>query len=402
MITPDEIKKKALSRWNQGKVLRSWMGVETIFPLELSAGKPTASQVLKDFAQVRAWKSLLESHSLCHAGHGYRIEYTEINHRQFGRQRLPKSIIFESVDELAAFIGKRGDITRFANILKLIRQQQPGLHNWVERYPLKVLAQASNWTRLLVVLEYFRTHPCPGQYLRELDIPDVDTKFIERHKGLIKELLDIVLPADSIDDTVTGLSRFGFERRFGLKYPESQIRFRFLDVELAKQYGGQDDLSIPLSQFHKLNPRCTRVFITENKVNGLSFPAQSQSLVIFGLGYGVTALKDASWLAHKELYYWGDIDTHGFAILSQLRGYFPRVQSLLMDQETLQHFRPLWVKEDSNKRATANLAALTNAEYKLYDLLRSDYFGECVRLEQERITYEHLLTRLNSEPGNLS
>ncbi len=400
MITPGEIKKKALSRWNQGKVLRSWLGVELIFPLVLPAGKPTTSLLLKNFAQVRSWKSTLESHSLCHVGHGYRIEYTEINHRQFGHQRLPKSIIFESVDELAAFIGKRGDITRFANILKRIRQQQPGLRNWVERYPLKALTQENNWSRLLAVLEYFKAHPRPGRYLRELDIPDVDTKFIEQHKGLIKELLDIVLPAELIDDTVTGLSRFGFERRFGLKYPESQIRFRFLDAELAKQYGGQDDLSIPLSQFHKLNPRCTKVFITENKINGLSFPAQPQSMVIFGLGYGVTALKDANWLAQKELYYWGDIDTHGFAILSQLRSYFPRVQSLLMDQETLQRFRPLWVKEDSNKRASMDLTALSVAETKLYDLLRSDYFAECVRLEQERIAYEYLVSRLNTEFRN--
>jgi hypothetical protein len=396
VITPDEIKKKALSRWNQGKVLRSWLNVEQIFPLVLSAGRPTARKLLKDFAQVRSWKSMLESHALCPVGHGYRVEYTEINHRQFGHQRLPKSIIFDSVDDLAAFIGKRGDITRFANILKLIRQQQPELCNWVERYPLKTLAQANNWPRLLVVLDYFKTHPCPGRYLRELDILDVDTKFIEQHKGLIKELLDIVLPADAIDHTVTGLSRFGFERRYGLKYDEPLIRFRFLDAELAKHYGGLDDLSIPLSQFHNLNPNCTRVFITENKINGLSFPAQPQSMVIFGLGYGISMLKQASWFTQKELFYWGDIDTHGFAILSQLRGYFPHAQSLLMDQETLQRFRLLWVKEDSNKRATRDLAVLTTAEFKLYDLLRSNYFGECVRLEQERIAYEHLVTSLSA------
>ncbi len=402
MITPDEIKKKALSRWNQGKVLRSWLGVEMLFPLELSAGKPTASQVLKDFAQVRAWKSLLESHSLCHVGHGYRIEYIEINHRQLGHQRLPKSIIFESVDELAAFIGKRGDITRFANILKLIHRQQPELRSWVERYPLKVLSQATHWSQLLAVLEYFKAHPRPRRYLRELDIPDVDTKFIEKHTGLINQLLDIVLPADAIDNTITGLASFGFERRYGLKYDEPLIRFRWLDAELARDYGGLDDLSIPLSQFLTLNPNCKCVFITENKINGLSIPAQPQSMVIFGLGYGISMLKQASWLEQKEFFYWGDIDTHGFAILSQLRSYFPRVQSLLMDQETLLRFRPLWVKEDSTKRAVTDLTALTTAEYELYDLLRSDYFGECVRLEQERITYEHLLTRLNSEPGNLS
>ncbi|RUM94017.1 MAG: hypothetical protein DSZ28_05380, partial [Thiothrix sp.] len=358
MITPGEIKKKAISRWNQGKVLRSWLGAELIFPLVLPAGKPTASQLLKDFAQVRSWKSMLESHALCHVGHGYRIEYTEINHRQFGRQRLPKFVIFDSVDDLAKFIGKHGDIKRFANILKLIRQQQPGLCRWVERYPLKTLAQASNWPRLLIILDYFKTHPCYGRYLRELDIPDVDTKFIEQHKGLIKELLDIVLPTDAIDRTVIGLSRFGFERRYGLKYDEPLIRFRFLDAELAKHYGGLDDLSLPLSQFHKLNPNCTHVFITENKINGLSFPAQPQSMVIFGLGYGISMLKQASWFAQKELFYWGDIDTHGFAILSQLRGYFPHTQSLLMDQETLQRFRPLWVSEGPDQRVTTGLTAL--------------------------------------------
>ena len=375
-------------------MLRSWLGVEEIFPLRLPAGKPTASQLLSDFAQVRAWKSALESRCRCHTDHGYRIEYAEINHRQFGRQRLPKFVIFESVDDLAAFIGKRGDIKRFANILKLVSRQQPDLRGWLERYPLKALTQQANWPRLLAVLDYFKSHPRPRRYLRELDIPDVDTKFIEQHKGLIRELLDIVLPAAAIDSSVTGLAAFGFERRYGLKYDEPLIRFRWLDAGLAARYGELDDLSIPLGRFRKLNPKCKRIFITENKINGLSFPPQAHSMVVFGLGYGVSALREVDWLAEKELFYWGDIDTHGFAILSRLRGYFPRVRSLLMDRETLESFRPLWVKEDPGKRATTDLAALTAEEYTLYDLLRCDHLGKCIRLEQERITYEYLLTRL--------
>ena len=35
-------------------------------------------------------------------------------------------------------------------------------------------------------------------YLRQVDVPGVDTKFIERHKGVLTELLDVQLdPARS-------------------------------------------------------------------------------------------------------------------------------------------------------------------------------------------------------------
>jgi hypothetical protein len=70
-----------------------------------------------------------------------------------------------------------------------------------------------------------------------------------------------------------------------------------------------------------------------------------------------------------------------------------------MDQETLQCFRPLWVSEGPDKRVTTDLTALTSAEYTLYDQLCSNHFDECVRLEQERIAYEYLVTRLRNVHG---
>lgn len=45
----------------------------------------------------------------------------------------------------------------------------------------------------------------------------------------------------------------------------------------------------------------------------------------------VNVLRDAGWLADCTLWYWGDLDTQGFAILSQLRGYWPQTRSFLMD-----------------------------------------------------------------------
>jgi len=40
--------------------------------------------------------------------------------------------------------------------------------------------------------------------------------------------------------------------------------------------------------------------------------------------------------------YWGYIDTHGFAIISQLRALFPAVNSFLMDHKPLFAHKPHW------------------------------------------------------------
>ncbi|WP_242467204.1 DUF2220 domain-containing protein [Ectothiorhodospira shaposhnikovii] len=134
-----------------------------------------------------------------------------------------------------------------------------------------------------------------------------------------------------------------------------------------------------------------RVFITENEINGLAFPDTPGSLVIFGLGYGLERLADIPWLTEVEIHYWGDIDTHGFAILDRLRARLPHTRSLLMDRATLEAHRDLWGQEHPQQRFTGTLTRLTPPEQSLFEDLRENRLGECVRLEQERIGYGGLL-----------
>lgn len=70
-------------------------------------------------------------------------------------------------------------------------------------------------------------------------------------------------------------------------------------------------------------------------MNGLCFPNVDSSLVIFKLGYGLDVLKSVTWLTNKEIYYWGDIDTHGFAMLDQIRSFLPQTKAILMTEEIL-------------------------------------------------------------------
>jgi len=148
------------------------------------------------------------------------------------------------------------------------------------------------------------------------------------------------------------------------------------------------DITLTQVAFAALDlPAVSRVFITENEINFLAFPPVAGAMVIFGAGYGFENIATASWLHQKTVYYWGDIDTHGFAILNQMRTFFPGARSVLMDEKTLLESRELWVQESPSQRFMSNLERLTPEEAALFDSLRNNRWGDSIRLEQERIDF---------------
>ncbi|MDR3600906.1 MAG: DUF2220 domain-containing protein [Desulfosporosinus sp.] len=165
-----------------------------------------------------------------------------------------------------------------------------------------------------------------------------------------------------------------------------QVRLRLLDRQQYLQ--GVSDLTIPVEQLAEFKPPVSKVFITENEINGLCFPEVKEALVIFGLGYGVEVLKSVPWLKEKAIYYWGDIDTHGFAILDQVRSFLPHAQSLLMDERILMSHRHLWVIEE--KPSFTQLNRLTADEHRLLSSLQNNTWGQGVRLEQERVSFQEV------------
>lgn len=373
--TPEDIRNRVRRDWDNGRILAAILEGEPLFPLRIPLKKPDAQALADHFEAARKWVSGLT------AAGGFQLEWREFNHRQLGRNRIPVAAIVESERDALALIGKQRDAARFRALAADIAGAYPALAPWLKKRPLTVLEQADNWKRLLAVLGWMAAHSRSGVYLRQIDAPGVDTKFIERHRGLLGELLDIVLAPDAIDAQFTGAS--GFERRYGFKTKPVQIRFRFLDEKLRIQ--GLSDLVATGEEFASLELPVARVFITENEINFLAFPAVADSLVLFGSGYGFDALAQAGWLRDKEIYYWGDIDTHGFAILDQLRGKFPAAHSLLMDRATLLAHKDFWGGED--KPTARELERLRPEEAALYDDLRHDRLAPALRLEQERIAY---------------
>ena len=144
-------------------------------------------------------------------------------------------------------------------------------------------------------------------------------------------------------------------------------------------------MSVPIEDLARLDLDVDDVIVTENEVNGLALPSRKKTMVVFGQGYAVERLRDIPWLGSRRVVYWGDIDTHGFAILDRFRSTFSAVTSLMMDRETLLAHRNMWVMEP--EQCSEDLQHLVASERALFRELLSGFHGDRVRLEQERIGF---------------
>ncbi|MCQ6963740.1 hypothetical protein PV02_11700 [Methanolobus chelungpuianus] len=385
MIQPEEIWTKA-SRWYKD-ILASSVRDTPEFPRFISFGKVKAKDTLDNFPLIRDGIEVLINESKDKKGYGYTIEFIQRNDQKIGTQNFPDKIFFETLDDYLKFFRKEKEYEHFIIVVQKLTNDLPQLLPWAKSNPMKVIDNLGKWDDLIKVCKYFLENPRPNIYIREIPL-DISTKFIEENTPIIRALLDIIIEEHVNRD------ENDFRKRFNLKYDEPLIRVRILDPGIAQEFfSGIDDLSIPQSQFNQLDIPCKRVFVLENKINVLNFltiPSMGDSMAIFGKGFGVGTLKGAAWLANKQIIYWGDIDPHGFQILSQIRGYFPQTRSCMMDLDTFREFEELATTGACTD--VTELEHLTPEEHLLFNHLCSLETNN--RLEQEKIHHRYVLKKI--------
>ncbi len=389
MIELKDIAAQLDRAWNGGSILHDWLTGTERWPLRVPLRTPSGTALLRNYDQMQTWIAQLEQS--CRESGCVRLEYEDVRVQKLGAQRLPQSAWVDSREHALALIRKTEAFQAFRDLVAQTRSRQPRLGDWLTRRPLRALDHAAAWLRLLDLCDWFLAHPKSGLYARQIDVHRVDTKFIEANLGILTELLQELMPESGVptDGPVASPMR-RFAQRFGLASEEPMIRFRLLDEALVRRYQGASDLTVPLSQFETLAPPCSAVFITENKVNGLAFPDVPSAVVVFGLGYGIDSLRGVGWLDGKRLIYWGDIDTHGYHILSRLRARWPQVESMLMHASALTRWAALATVEPEQARDLSEPAHLTPAESEAFQQLRDGRFAG-VRIEQERIPFHAIV-----------
>lgn len=106
------------------------------------------------------------------------------------------------------------------------------------------------------------------------------------------------------------------------------------------------------------------------------------TLLVWGQGNACLSLKQVPWLHEKRIYYWGDMDLHGLAILGNVRRFLPHTQSLGMDFSSYTRYAQFAVQGEMLERGSW-YDYLSPEERKLAEYLISH--PKESRIEQERL-----------------
>ena len=323
MFGIEKVLKSIKKLYSSGEIFKAFIEKRELFPLEFKLKRVSQKDIQNSFSQLqKEIKKLKELH--------LKLIFKEFHFKSIGTQKLPYAIVIDFLDEFLKVIGKEKEYQDFVLNYEYIVKKYPPLQKLFLQKPFLVLEYIDIWDRLLRVVDFFIKKEALNIYIREISIDEVDTKFIENHK----KILDLLISTIKNAEPLKSLKDFSFEKRYFLKYPQALVRFR-----AKKRYFGFEDISLPMNEFKNINASFKRVFVIENKTTFLSFPLFEDAIVIFGEGYGVAKLQNIEWLKSKEIFYWGDIDIDGFAILSQFRGYYMQTKSIFMDIDTFNRFK---------------------------------------------------------------
>ncbi|MCX2966829.1 Wadjet anti-phage system protein JetD domain-containing protein [Gordonia aquimaris] len=366
--TPDDIAAKVRRRWDDGSLLRSHANREPFDPIVIALRGPTASEIGADLGSARDWVTALDTGR--RDDRRYALQWQSVGGRHVGRNQLPARAVVSSFEQAWTALGVTATVRRYDELLDLAAEH-PAVRTWMIRYPLRALELADEMPRLIAAHAWLDEHRSSHRYLREISAPGVDTKFAERHRAVLAAMLGVSTSAS------------GFLADLGLHGKPEFVRLRFaasvgLPAPLTELTARADELA-------RLELRPRSALVIENEITYLSVDVPDDGVVLWGKGFEVDRIGRLPWLADTPIRYWGDLDTHGFAILDRMRAWLPQTESVLMDRETLLSHRDRWVTEQ--RPASSDLTHLTRGEHELYTDLVTDALGERVRLEQERIDW---------------
>ena len=391
---PVDVVEALRRRWETGVLPRALADGQQWVPVSFAVRGPTARQIRENPDAVRAWLELWRPS----VGRPWRIQTTtaaapvaltaaaaaedaadDADAADAAVLRLPETVWIDEPATAWTLLQVQPEVAWLTERLDTAARETPRLREWMGAYPLRVLALRDDWDTLMATVIWISRQSRKGLSLRQIDVPGVDLKFLERHRGILTDLLDRQLPSGRIDRSA---ARGDFEQRFGFRRRPSFVRFRPLRGD--QRFAGLPDLSVRVEDFAALAPVGARVLIVENEASYLAVPDLTDTILV--LGSSVLTAEGAAvppWLAERELLYWGDIDTHGFAVLDHLRQRHPQVRSLLMDRATLLDHRGHWSREDSPK--VVLLDRLDDEELQTYREITGNVHGPAVRLDSERV-----------------
>lgn len=359
-----------LQTWAQTRARRrpeTWLGQDDLgdgdvhrFPL----APPTTPQVRTHPDAAARWLSAWQAWP---APPGAKVVRVERRWHPFGAVRVPTHVEVTGSSALAGIAGPsctwsatRSVAERLSAHWHLATYLADALV--AQRSTLATLTEPE-LSKLIDVVDWLVAHPTSGLQLRHVPVEGVDTKWLERHTGLVRSFVAAVGGVDE----------------WGLVGEAQRFRVRVLDPALEADVR---DFTAPVSELAAGPWRPATVLVVENQASLVGLGSLPGTIAVHGRGLAAELLGQVGWLRNARVLYWGDLDSWGFLCLSRCRRSLPHAESVLMDAATLRAFERYAVPEPTTY--WAEIEHLTPAEAQTLQLLRDGR----LRLEQERVGLE--------------
>lgn len=340
MKFPSQLADLLVRQWQRGE----WRELHLLrdrdtWPLRLPIGEPGAARFRDDSAALRQhlqqWREVAAQGpgQVAWSARQYRAGATPVDiptHWVLRPSDCPA--VFE---QHAANSGGSQASADYRALSALLPQVEACFHTLLVRrlalWRHLDLAQVVTATRMALQLE---PGCAQGRPLRTLALAGNDSKFFERHQALLTALLDERFEGE--------VSQQGLGTFLGAAVEGEHW---LLVAPLAPGLLPFQRQRVATSELLSNALPAGNILLVENErcLHQLPQPTPN-TIAILGAGLNLGWLA-APWLQQRRVAYWGDMDTWGFAMLSQARRQLPHVHAVLMDEASFAAQHDLAVPE---------------------------------------------------------
>ncbi len=364
MKSPTELSERFAKQWQNGGIREQRLLSTESWPIQLSIGLPSAKIFSEQPSVIREhvaqWRNI-KTGKIGWTGKKYISSSDKI--------QLPEYWQINSPSEWIAASESSKVQQEYKILEKIISSVDSLFHGFIIRKRTMIISKPIDEViRACQIALTLGPNYAQGKPLRALSIENCDSKFYERHRNLVIQLMDI-----RFDGAV---SELGLEQFLAAADEKDHwLLVAPLDANLLPF----QQCRIRTSELVKVELPASFIIIVENEQCLHQLPSLSNTIAILGAGLDLSWLK-ADWLAEKTLAYWGDIDTWGLTILAKARVIQPRLTALLMNPIVFHKYSKQFAVMEPQKASLESPIGLSQKESEFYSAL---YHASKGRLEQE-------------------
>ncbi|MGY0645552.1 MAG: Wadjet anti-phage system protein JetD domain-containing protein, partial [Paraglaciecola chathamensis] len=401
--------------WQNSRKLKSLLSGGDSFPLIVPLKSPRGNAAIQNIGHfqnfVSSWKVFSQDYiqgsgqeSRDSNSTGCEVVWEKRNFRSLAEQDVPTHLKILDIGSLACILGSDEErqlqdwLSKIRYIFESLSPQLNGhqassygggsFHRNSDQNLFQALIdhletldsfEQDDLELLVRLLPQLQRGMGQGCYLRALPVTFVDTKFIEKNLRIIESVVTALIGGNVKD--VGLMSWLDCKEK-----PKDWLLVRPLCEETRSSLGGLPLLRLSSDTLQYFELPARNILVIENEQSCLALSDVRNTIAVSGGGKNISWMK-ASWLADKNVGYWGDVDSEGLTILSDARSKLSSITPLMMDELTVKTFAERMVSEPDS--VSKDPVALTEKELALFKGLRADQYAD-KRLEQERLPMEYV------------